>query len=388
MSMVQSAWRLLTGLSLDRYLLLADWHQWAVLIALGILASFGLHYLLGYVFRFYRRGGRMVWWIPTFTLPALTASVAALLGAYLLATGSAGLVGSLVGAPPEQAARLGQVLLGPAFERIGEPSFGQPADPGAAENGPPENGQAESGLPEERPPEAALPRTVPPRSAPPAADSPEDGLESPAAADSKTLLSHARLSEVLRAIPVDDLRAALGGDPDGAPLEEAGTPGAADVVMTLAREWISDPDQSWPEWIPAPGEASVRAADDDALVPAEFILSLVGEIEEDAVLPQADWAYVAGTRFEQRVLAPLFTDYLHYAAIAVAIAVAVFNLVFFWLMVKAKRRPPLRLGRRRASSEAPPPVKAGESPPPVPSATANSTGDSAAESSAGGAVAR
>jgi len=371
MSTVQSAWRLLTGLPLDRYLLLADWHQWAVLIALGILASFGLHYLLGYLFRFYRRGGRLVWWIPAFTLPALTASVAALLGAYLLATGSAGLVSSLVGTPPEQAARLGQVLLGPAFERIGEPSFGRPADPGAAENGPPENGQAETGPAEERPPEAALPRTVPPPFEPPAADS-------------KTLLSHARLSEVLRAIPVDDLRAALGGDPDGAPREEAGTPGAAEVVMTLAREWISDPDQSWPEWIPAPGEASVRAADDDALVPAEFILSLVGEIEEDAALPQADWAYVAGTRFEQRVLVPLFTDYLHYAAIAVAIAVASFNLVFFWLMVKAKRRPPLRLGRRGASSEAPPPVKTGESPPPVPSVAA----DSVAESSAGGAVAR
>jgi hypothetical protein len=308
MSAIRDAWNLIISLRLEDHYHLAVWHQWAVLLVLAVAAGFGVHYLLGYVFRFYWRGGRFQWWIAILALPMLMLSTLVLVWSYVLATGAPRLMDRLLLEHAEGRSPLiqeiGAYLLQPAFQ-------GAELDPGAS--GP----------------------------------------------------TRDQLSQALKAIPQDDLRAALSAiaepgaaesePPAEAPAsqppaaedepgkvqaaeEDSGEIGPVPVIREIVREWITDPEQSWPKTTDA-GEPAQGQEPGGQLSPGEFILSLIGEIPADAALREGDWAYIAGVRFEERLLHLLLLEYFDAAAIAVAILVVLLNLGYFWTLSRMNRPP-------------------------------------------------
>ena len=111
------ALRLLQALPAQRFLQLLPWHLTAILIGLSVLASFGLHHLIGDTFRFYRAGGRRRPLLAVSTLAVLLGSMLALLLAYVLRTQAEALIRPVLVAenavPPANV--LGSILLDPSF---------------------------------------------------------------------------------------------------------------------------------------------------------------------------------------------------------------------------------------------------------------------------------
>lgn len=389
MSAVFSTWKLLTGLGPDQAQLLAEWHLLALLGGLGLLAAFGLHWLVGHVFRFYRRGEKRLWYVAALTLPVLVVSVGVWLASYLLGTGADRLAAGLTRPPGEAAPRLsealGEALLAPALGELpAAPRGPQPAPEAApapeaqpapqtpdAEDGdtpeaqaaPEGDAEADAGAGEEGAPAPdAEPGTQGPADGGDAAPGPQNappgtgqGGGPPRAGDAITL---EELAEALEAMSPETLREAFSEPSDARP------DGAAQAtVLAIALEWIGDPDQVWPEWPVTGIPADPRTDSDTPLDPAEFVLSLVEEVGPEAALPPEDWAYIAGVRFEQRVLTPLLADRFRVAAIVVASAMAVLDVLLFWGLWRLRRgKRPAKPAEKKKQSGTLSPAHLGSSP--------------------------
>jgi hypothetical protein len=335
---IRHAWALLGGLTLGEYFQLAEWHQWLVLGVLALLAGAGVHYVLGYVLRFYWRGGKFQWWIAILAMPMLVASVLALTGMYLLGIGAPRLADALLQAGPEGQASLtaqvGTYLLEPALAHA------------------------------EKKPGALGP-------------------------------TRHQLEQALRAMPTEQLRQALGGDREDAPAPEASKeappaapqatpPGdapapsnapnaepqmepppapvtAATVILKIVRDWITEPNQAFPEeTAPAdtgkPAPTPTPAAKSPPTL-GTYLIGLIGEVSPDAALPPADWTLIAGTRFGEHMLRPLLLEYLQRGALAGTILILLLNLGYFWTvqrMARGAKPPAAKPTAAKPDADAPP----------------------------------
>jgi hypothetical protein len=111
------------------------------------------------------------------------------------------------------------------------------------------------------------------------------------------------------------------------------------VILAIVRDWITDPEQSWPDAKPAEGERPTGNEPGSPLSPADFIASLIREIPAESALPEPDWAYIAGQRFDERLLGPMLLEYLDWSAIALAVIVLVLNVGYFWVLSRMNRPP-------------------------------------------------
>lgn len=293
--------RLLGAIPVQRYLQLLPWHFTALLVALGVLAGFGLHHLIGCTFGFYRADGRHRSLPATVSLWLLLGSVLALLLAYVVGTHPEALVRPALA--PEGSLQpggvLGSILLAAPFSDsrlAGESHVAKErlAAALAALKDPDYRAALESFVvPEDRlvlAPEAAQPSS--PASPPAPLHDVERGVSqpgSPATAPPAQPVSPAGPSiQPGRAAPPapvftrpDDLISA--------------------IVVQMGLRWLLKPDQAWPEALPAgPGNSAVQPL---RLPP--FALALIGEIQDGAALDRPGWERVAGTRFVQVVLQPL-----------------------------------------------------------------------------------
>jgi len=342
---IRHAWALLSSLTLGEYFQLAEWHQWLVLGVLALLAGAGVHYVLGYVLRFYWRGGKFQWWIALLAMPMLVFSVLALTGMYLLGIGAPRLSDALLQTAPEGqpalTAAVGTYLLEPALAH------------------------AEKRL----------------------------GAAGP---------TRAQLEQALRAMPTEQLRQALGGERGDAPEPEAAKkapeaapqttpqtapqatpPGEAppanapigerklepppapvtssSAILGIVRDWITEPDQAFPEAItPAPADAAKPApAAKSPPALGAYLVGLINEVSPDAALKPADWALIAGTRFTEHMLRPLLLEYLQRGALAGTILILLLNLGYFWTIQRmARGAKPTAAKPTVAKPAAPAPPKA------------------------------
>ncbi len=106
-------WHFLRAQPFGHVLELVPWHELLLLCLLGLLSAFGLHFIIGYALRFYRRGERVAVWISYPTLALLLITVQLLLGAYLLGIHAPELV--KLNLSDRLTQRLGGLLLEPAF---------------------------------------------------------------------------------------------------------------------------------------------------------------------------------------------------------------------------------------------------------------------------------
>jgi hypothetical protein len=297
-------WHFLRAQPPAQYVQLVSWHLLLVLAVLGVLSAFGLHFLVGYLFRFYRRHERHARWVSWPTLPVLLASVLALLGCYLLGVRSAELVRvNLTSTMTEQ---LGRLLLEPAFQA---------------------------------PVLAAHSADAVPKGALKAA------LRSASELDYRTALQE-RIADPAALAPATD-----------------GTGGARgpDVLVQMGLRWVTEPHTGWvaptapggPD--PAAPDAAAPerppgAAETTFFLP-DFLAALVDELPDDTVLPRLDWEHVAGTRFVDSVLRPLVEEYVSYLALALALLVLLADALYFLAMRRLKR-----IGQARAAKPAPKPA--------------------------------
>lgn len=164
-------------------------------------------------------------------------------------------------------------------------------------------------------------------------------------------------------------------------------------LLILALQWASKPGQSWPEE-PGGGDEESTAEENEAgeaepaaaegedeeageQSPTEepgeeeqpsgggfslfgpdetfplpvFLVSLVDEIREEAILARQDWEHVAGSRFIERVLEPLLEEQLFYSALLLLVLTLLANTGTLYLMV---------LLRRRLLAVPPPPAVSGQ----------------------------
>lgn len=306
-------WQFLQAQSPAVAVRLVSWHLLAVLVGLGVLAAFGLHFLLGHVLRFYRRKDRHARWVAWPTGLVLLVSVQVLLGAYLLAVEAPHLVRrNLTG---EVTARLGRVLLDPAF-----------ASPVLAAH------------PEDQVPKSAL----------------KEALRG-----SSELEYRERLRSQF-ASP----EALAGGGGDGA-LTSAGPR----ALVQIGLRWVTAPQNVWfaPVRAGGPdaagGEDAAGAGSDEPFFLPDFLASLVDELGEGTVLARLDWEHVAGTRFVEGVLRPLVQEYLAYLALALALIVLLLDALYFLLMRRLKRIGQPRSAKAGGKSTAKAPAKGGAQPP-------------------------
>ena len=316
---IRHAWALFGSLTLGEYFQLAEWHQWLVLGALALLAGAGVHYVLGYVLRFYWRGGKFQWWIAILALPMLVFSVLALTGLYLLGIGAPRLTDALPQAAPEGqpalTAEVGTYLLEPVLAHAQK----NPGAPGPTRR---QLEQTLRAMPTEQLREALGGELED-------APEPEAPKETPEAAPQATPPGEAP--------PAND---AAGTEPQVEPPPAPVT--ASTVVKEIVRDWITEPDQTFPEEI-APAEAGKTAP--AAKAPptlGAYLAALIGEVSPDAALPPADWTLIAGTRFTEHLLRPLLLEYLQRGALAGTILILLLNLGYFWTIQRMARgaKPP------------------------------------------------
>jgi hypothetical protein len=301
-------WQFLRAQPTLQYVSLASWHLLAVLVVLGVLSAFGLHFLVGHVFGFYRRKERLVRWVSLPTLLVLLVSLQALLGAYLLGVRSEALVhANLTTGVAEQ---LGKVLLEPAFQ--GALLLNVPAD------------QVNK-------------------------DVLKNALHTSPELDYRNQLA-------ARLLPPDELQRAMQG---------TAPPLGADVLVQIGLHWVTESHASWFGSEPAPAAAGNGGAGADAgaaggdksggafFLP-DFLISLVDELPAGTVLPRVDWEHVAGTRYVENVLRPLMNEYLSDLAIVLAVIVLLLDALFFLLMRRLKRIGLPRPAKAKAPPKSPP----------------------------------
>ena len=320
---LELSWRLLAALPPQSFLLLLPWHFTALLAGLGVLAAIGVHHLIGFTFGLYSEGGFRRRLAGAFTLAMLIVSIQGMLLAYVLHTQADALIRPLLA--PENAVQpagvLGSILLDPAFsdeDLAGETHVAK--DRLAAVVVATDDEDYRSGLETFLVNPGRLVLAVPPRFTPPgAADTPR---------------------------PPD----APGEKPGEPPTSKAGDKAGAftnrddlisAIVVQIGLRWVLAPGQTWPQAMPA-GTGST--ADQHLRLP-EFVLALVDEIQDDAVLDPLDWEHVAGRRFVQAVLQPVLAERVGRSAGLLALAIVALNLAYFGTVGRV-------LGRMRRRAKA------------------------------------
>lgn len=304
LDLITLLWQFLRAQPLTQMIALVSWHLLALLAVLGVLSAFGLHFLIGHVFGFYRRKERLARWVAWPTLLVLLVSLQVLLGSYLLGVRAEELVrANLTTGVLEQ---LGRLLL--------EPAFGTPAlavEPAEGVN--------------------------------------KDALKTALRASSE--LDY-RSQLVSRLVPPGEL----------APASDGAGPRGPDVLVQIGLRWVTEPHNVWfqpaaPSGSPPAGQpgappqpAPGAAQGNEPFFLPDFLISLVDELPEGTVLPRLDWEHVAGTRYVDGVLRPLMDEYLSYLATALAVLVLLLDAVYFLLLRRLKR-----IGQPRpAKPKAPP----------------------------------
>jgi hypothetical protein len=302
------AGRLLEAFPPQRYLQLLPWHLTAILIGLSVLASFGLHHLIGDTFRFYSAGGRRRPILAACTLAVLLGSMLALLLAYGLRTQAEALIRPALApenaVPP--ASVLGSILLDPPFK---DAALGQ----------------------ETHIAKARLSAVIGAKHD----EDYRDALKPFAVKPDKF---------VLAAPPIATAPSALAPSLSQAPPQAAGAPPApvftrpedliSGIVAQIGLRWMLDAKQTWPEAMPAGAGSSA----DRPLSLPELTLALIDEIQDGAVLDRLDWEHVAGTRFVQVVLHPVLLELIGRWAALLAVLVLAADLAYFAMATRIVRR--------------------------------------------------
>lgn len=307
--LLELIWRFLRVQPLENFLGLLPWHLIAVLAGLGLLGGFGLHFLIGYVFRFYRRGPRLAWWLSSPSLIVMLLLVEVLLGAYLLGSRAGALVS--VNVTEDLSDRMGRLLLQPVF---GDPQITALQ---ASEVG-----------------QGVLVTT----------------LASAAGAEYRASL---------QALIVPPGVISSQGNGEGAPAQR--------ILLQVGLRWVTAPHRTWLSPLRPHGNSSGGAGDsgeqslpgsdesvgsggaaatddsgdsnakmaDDIFLP-DYLASLIGELPPQAELPREDWEHVAGVRFVEGVLEPLMVEYLSYLSIALASLSGLLALLYLYLLRKVR----------------------------------------------------
>jgi hypothetical protein len=306
-------WRLFAALPAQRYLLLLPWHFTALLIVLGILAAVGLHHLIGTTFRFYAAGETRRPLLGAATLVVLLVSVQGLLLAYVLRTQAEALARPLLA--PENAVQpagvLGSLLLDPAFSD--------------------EDLAGKTQVAKDRLAAVII------------------------ATDDETYRAdlEAFVVKPERLVLAPEPKTPTPAEPPRQPAGERAPAGAADeppvftqredllsaIVVQMGLRWVLAPGQTWPEAMPAGTSA---AADQPVRLP-QFALTLMDEIQGNAVLDKLDWEHVAGTRFVQAVLQGVLVERIGRSAGLLALACVTFDVAYFIFAARLVGR----LNRRR-----------------------------------------
>lgn len=333
-------WHFLRAQPFGHVLELVPWHELLLLCLLGLLSAFGLHFIIGYALRFYRRGERVAVWISYPTLALLLITVQLLLSAYLLGIHAPELV--KLNLSDRLIQRLGGLLL--------EPAFLNPALEGA--------------------------------------DPEQIGKSAVKAALNAS--SELEYRDRLRANLVDPAELAVLFDPASgvarAPGTQSVTPAMTQsralhgtatetYLIQIGLRWITEPHRTAIR-TPDTGEGDqeqAQSAQQPFFLP-EFLLSLIDELRPEVALSRANWEHVAGTRFVQGTLDPLMAEYLSYSAGLLVVVVVLLNAGYFLAMRRLKRiGRPRREGAVaerdaplppaiRESAPSPEPVKPGAAP--------------------------
>ena len=289
--------RFLQAQPLENFLGLLPWHLMAVLAGMGILGGFGVHFLIGYVFRFYRRGARLVWWLSTPSLIVMLVLVQVLLGAYLLGSRAGALVSANL--TEDLSNRMGRLLF--------QPMFGNPRITALQTS---EVGQG------------VLVTTL----------AGSTGAEYRAS---------------LQALIVPPGAISSQGNGEGSPADR--------ILLQVGLRWVTAPHRTWLSPLrphgksagvagnSAPGNDSATAdfsdssakAADDIFLP-DFLASLISELPPQAELSREDWEHVAGTRYVEGVLEPVMVEYLSYLSIALASLSGLLALLYLYLLRKVR----------------------------------------------------
>ena len=290
---------------------LAPWHLLALLTGMGVLSSLGMHYLLGYGFRAYRVNKPVSLWFSVPMLVILLVSVQVLLLAYLLGSQADALLQDQLDRMEESRAKIGAMLLAPGFSRI-------------------EGGGREVGIDKE-----SLLRLI------------------------AALTGEQYRDQLRRAARTPaTMRIALGQGSTA----EISTRVANEALLQLALRWLIDPGQANPQNSTEPE----GAVEEKALFLPEFVEGLLGEIQPKATLNRGEWEYIAGVRFGDEVLRPVFRDYMVSLASGIAVAVLLLNLLVMLLGLRVKRfwiKAPLEAlitasdAELAETTDAPPPIR-------------------------------
>jgi hypothetical protein len=315
-------WRFFASQPLSRYLQLHPWHLQTILMVLGLLAAGGLHHLIGFTFRFYRVHTDYAHWLGMPTLVLLLFSVQMLLACYTLVTQAEALVRQNLNTEEtiQPAGILGEHLLAPAFTT---PELARSAD---------------AGVSKER--LAAALRALP-------ADEYRNRLRASIVDPDRITVGREGMSGASKSgenlVPRSETapsKAGAGAGPAAAPAEPPSivltsrAELATAVLVQMALRWLVDPNRAWPQLAVKPESQS--AAAEPALLP-EFIVSLVGEIQEGVVLERLDWEHVAGHRFSSAVMQPTLVRYVTRTAIVGAALLLVLNAFYFFGFYRLRR---------------------------------------------------
>ena len=273
---------------------LLSWHLLALLASLGLLSAFGIHFLMGHVGGFYRRGERIARWVSLPSLLMWLISVQLLLGAYLLGVHGSRLVS--INQTDPVVNTLGAHLLEPAF-----------ANPALAE--------ASRGAISKRDLKAAFKAST------------ENRYR-------EALAKYILTPEKLTASP----RAGGGkGNRQPSPLGQR-------ILVQVGMRWITAPHETW--WTPLnpggaekekTGKPGAKTDPESVFFLPVFLGGLLGDLADDEQLSRANWEHVAGTRFVEGYLQPVMKEYLAYFAIALALAVLLIDMLFFLALGRIKR---------------------------------------------------
>lgn len=284
----------------EAWLALLPWHLVVLLGLLAILAAFGLHFLFGHVFRFYWRNGRRRYWISLPSLVMCLASLLVLLVSYLIWMNAPALIHQNLQAADGQqnAERVGTLLLEPAYKH---PVF----------------------------------KTV----------EGDEVLKADLLMALEASTDH-EYRRALRVHQVDPLVLEPGSKPAGFLLEQ------------LVLSWTLNPDPySIPfveDWLAyyRPDSNAMGAEDDDRL--PQLLQRLLGQGQEDVVLPRKEWAYVLGTTFNQSILGPVLLEYFNLCAMVLVAAVLLVNGIYLFLMSWLKRLGMKKIRAAQAAKKAQP----------------------------------
>ena len=275
------------------------WHLLAVLVVLGLLATGGLHHLLGHTYGFYKVPGGVAGWLAFPSFAVLLVSVQVLIAAYLIAALAPEMVRFSLASRAAQASAMpiGNLLLSPAFAGAGGGGLGE-------KSGEPAAGLNKAGL------NRALHANTP-----------------------KELRANFRRQlKQVRAEPISFTDAP---DGDGQ---------ASPELFLLALQWAAEDHLDWPpqaqEGNPRAGEfegAGGSAAAEGGASLSRSILSLVDEISWESDMTRRDWAHVAGNRFIQRVLGPLMVWQVRWLAVVTLILLLAGNLAVLFVLGQLKR---------------------------------------------------